>query len=82
MGAAQGVFFGDAEITTAIRTPEISDGASRVSAHPAVRGALLGIQRALAANGCVAEGRDMGTVVFTDAVLKIYLTASAARRAA
>ncbi|NVB42187.1 (d)CMP kinase [Pseudenhygromyxa sp. WMMC2535] len=75
-----------AELTDVIRTPAISEGASRVSRHPAVRGALLGIQRAIAAraiaaSGCVAEGRDMGTVVFPDAAHKFFLTASRATRA-
>lgn len=74
------------EVTEAIRTPAISEGASRVSAHPPVRAALMGIQRAIAAraveaNGCVAEGRDMGTVVFPDAAHKFFLTASRAARA-
>jgi CMP/dCMP kinase len=70
------------DVTADIRTPEISDGASRVSAHPPVRAALLGLQRRLAAAGSlVAEGRDMGTVVFPDAPAKFFLTASPAERA-
>jgi cytidylate kinase len=70
------------DITREIRTPEMSDGASRVSAHPPVRAALLGLQRRLAAAGSlVAEGRDMGTVVFPDARAKFFLTASARERA-
>jgi cytidylate kinase len=70
------------DVTDAIRTPDISDGASRVSAHPPVRAALLGLQRRLAAAGdLVAEGRDMGTVVFPDAPAKFFLTASPAERA-
>lgn len=74
------------EVTREIRTPHISEGASRVSAHPEVRGALLEIQRAIAAaaveaGGCVAEGRDMGTVVFPDAAHKFFLTAAAQTRA-
>jgi cytidylate kinase len=74
-------------VTTDIRTSDISEGASRVSRHSAVRGALLDIQRAIAAaslaagRGCVAEGRDMGTVVFPDARHKFFLTASRATRA-
>ena len=52
----------------AIRTPEMSDGASRVSALPEVRAALLGLQRRIGADGgVVVEGRDIGTVVFPDA---------------
>jgi cytidylate kinase len=70
------------DVTPDIRTPEISDGASRVSAHAPVRAALLGLQRRLAAAGSlVAEGRDMGTVVFPDAAAKFFLTASPAERA-
>jgi cytidylate kinase len=70
------------DVTHGIRAPDISDGASRVSAHPPVRAALLGLQRRLAAAGdLVAEGRDMGTVVFPDAPAKFFLTASPAERA-
>lgn len=74
-------------VTSEIRTSDISEGASRVSKHPAVRAALLDIQRAIAATsiaagrGCVAEGRDMGTVVFPHAPHKFFLTASRAARA-
>ena len=65
-----------------IRTPQISDGASRVSRHPAVRSALLGLQRRLGAQGkVVLEGRDIGTVVFPDAEVKVFLTASDEARA-
>lgn len=65
-----------------IRTPEISRGASAVSRHPDVRDALLGTQRALGAHGgAVVEGRDIGTVVFPDAEVKIFLTASPEVRA-
>jgi cytidylate kinase len=70
------------DITPEIRTPEISDGASRVSALPEVRASLLGLQRQLgAAGGVVVEGRDIGTVVFPDAGAKFYLTASMDERA-
>ncbi|MCB9623362.1 MAG: (d)CMP kinase [Sandaracinus sp.] len=66
----------------AIRTLAMGDGASRVSRHPEVREALLGIQRELGAEGgVVLEGRDIGTVVFPDAEVKIFLTASPAERA-
>lgn len=74
------------DVTEAIRTPDISEGASRVSRHGAVRSALLNIQRDIAAHalasgrGCVAEGRDMGTVVFPEARHKFFLTASVAAR--
>ena len=65
-----------------IRTPHISTGASRVSRHAQVRRALLGLQRRLgAAGGVVLEGRDIGTVVFPDAEVKVFLTASDEARA-
>jgi CMP/dCMP kinase len=76
------VFLGDEDVSKAIRTPEMSQGASTVSAHPPVRAALLGLQRKLAARGrCVVEGRDIGTVVLPWAPLKIFLTASPEVRA-
>jgi len=76
------VFVDGKEVTTAIRTPEMSDGASRVSALPEVRAALLGIQRRIGAAGdVVVEGRDIGTVVFPDAGAKFFLTASTVERA-
>lgn len=66
-----------------LRTPTISTGASRVSRHAEVRAALLGLQRKLgAAGGVVLEGRDIGTVVFPDAEVKVFLTASDEARAA
>ena len=65
-----------------IRTPEISAGASQVSAYPGVRRALLSLQRELGREGgVVLEGRDIGTVVFPDAEVKLFLTASAEERA-
>ena len=70
------------DVTGAIREEVISQGASRVAAWPPVRHALMDRQRAFAeAPGLVADGRDMGTVVFPAARLKIYLTASADERA-
>jgi len=70
------------DVTDAIRTEVASAAASRVAAHGTVRAALLERQRAFRAEpGLVAEGRDMGSVVFADAALKIYLTASAEARA-
>ena len=70
------------DITAAIRTEEVSRTASKCAIHPAVRDALLDRQRAFRkAPGLVADGRDMGTVVFPDASLKVYLTASAEERA-
>jgi CMP/dCMP kinase len=65
-----------------IRTEQAGAAASRVAAHPQVRAALLGWQRAQArAPGLVADGRDMGTVVFPEAPLKVFLDASAEERA-
>jgi cytidylate kinase len=70
------------DVTQAIRTETAGQGASRVAAWPPVRTALLERQRAFARPpGLVADGRDMGTVVFPGAPLKIYLTASADERA-
>ncbi len=80
-GGRPRVFYDGEEVSREIRTPEISDGASRVSAVPSVRAGLLAIQRALGARSCVAEGRDMGTVVFPDAIHKFFLTASLDARA-
>ena len=70
------------DISDAIRTEAAGMDASRVSVLPAVREALLDLQRAFRAlPGLVADGRDMGTVIFPDAPLKVYLTASAGKRA-
>ena len=69
------------DVTEAIRTPEVDRIVSAYAARAEVRAALASIQRAQAANGLVADGRDMGTVVFPDAELKIFLTASAEERA-
>jgi cytidylate kinase len=69
------------DVSAAIRTPDMSRGSSLVSRHPAVRRALLPLQRRLAADGIVAEGRDIGTVVLPDAEVKVYLTASPEERA-
>jgi CMP/dCMP kinase len=70
------------DVTADIRTEEAGQGASRVAAWPAVRQALLQRQRNFAVSpGLVADGRDMGTVVFPAASLKIFLTASPEERA-
>jgi len=70
------------DVAEALRTEPVSAGASRIAVHPAVRGALLARQRAFRTPpGLVAEGRDMGTVVFPGATLKVFLTASAEARA-
>ena len=76
------VFYRDTDASRAIRTEEGGRGASRVGAMPRVREALLQCQRDFARPpGLVADGRDMGTVVFPDAPLKFFLTASAEERA-
>lgn len=69
------------DVTRAIRTARVDSIVSAYAARPEVRDALTGFQRAQAANGLVADGRDMGTVIFPDAELKIFLTASAEERA-
>lgn len=82
-GDEQQVLLEGEDVTRVIRTEAAGAGASRVAALPAVRAALLQRQRDFRqAPGLVADGRDMGTVVFIDAELKIYLTASAEERAA
>jgi cytidylate kinase len=76
------ILLGGADVTEAIRSEKVSQAASRVAVHPEVRRALLALQRSQRqAPGLVADGRDMGTVVFPDAALKVYLTASVAARA-
>ncbi|WP_026436929.1 bifunctional 3-phosphoshikimate 1-carboxyvinyltransferase/cytidylate kinase [Acidovorax sp. JHL-9] len=76
------VLLGGDDVTDAIRTEEAGMNASRVSALPAVRTALVQLQHSFRRlPGLVADGRDMGTVIFPDAPLKVYLTASAACRA-
>jgi cytidylate kinase len=70
------------DVTVLVRAEETGQGASRVAAWPEVRAALMDRQRAFAAPpGLIADGRDMGTVVFTGAALKIFLTATADERA-
>jgi cytidylate kinase len=84
-GDGQRVLLHGEDITEAIRTPEITRGASVVSARPVVRQKLLGLQRQLgrsAPKGAVLEGRDIGTVVFPDADVKFFLTANDEARAA
>ncbi len=76
------VFLDEEDVSEAIRTPENGDAASRVSAVPSVRTALLEVQREMARReDSVMEGRDIGTVVFPDADVKVYLTASPDERA-
>ena len=76
------VYLGNEDVTDAIRTEEAGMNASRVSALPSVRTALVDLQHGFQRlPGLVADGRDMGTVIFPDAPLKVFLTASAACRA-
>ena len=81
-GHGQQIILEGEDVTDAIRNEQIGAGASQVAALPAVREALLQRQQAFREMpGLVADGRDMGTVVFPDAPLKIFLTASADERA-
>lgn len=76
------VWLADENVTDAIRAEAVGEGASKVAALPAVRAALLDRQRAYRQPpGLVADGRDMGTVVFAEAAAKVFLTASAEARA-
>lgn len=76
------VFVDGAEVTGGIRTPEVDRAVSRVSSVPAVRRALVDQQRDIGnAGDYVVEGRDIGTVVFPHAELKVFMTASAEERA-
>lgn len=71
------------DVTSEIRTPAVDEAVSAVAAHPALRAELVKRQRRWAAehDGAVVEGRDIGTVVFPDADLKVYLTADPVERA-
>jgi cytidylate kinase len=81
-GGGQRIILEGEDVTHSIRNEQIGSGASQVASLPAVRDALLQRQRAFQEEpGLVADGRDMGTVVFPDAPLKIFLTASAEERA-
>ena len=76
------VWLGGEDVTAALRTEETGRGASAVAALQPVRDALLGLQRGFRQPpGLVADGRDMGTHVFQDAALKVFLTASPEERA-
>lgn len=75
-------YLGDEDVTAAIRTAQVANAVSQVSAWPEVRRGLLALQRALAGNGsAVLEGRDIGTVVCPDAPIKVFLHATLAERA-
>ena len=70
------------DVTAAIRSPEVSLAASKVSRYPTVRQKMISLQRSLArGRGVVMEGRDIGTVVFPEASLKVFLTAASEERA-
>lgn len=76
------IYLNDEVVTEAVRSEEMSRGASEVAIHPPVRNALLQLQRSFRqAPGLVGDGRDMGSVIFTDAPLKIFLTADVETRA-
>jgi cytidylate kinase len=75
------VWLGGRDVSGEIRTPEVSDYASRLSVHSGVRRRLVQLQRKLAGKGVVVEGRDAGTVIFPDADFKVYLDASLHERA-
>jgi cytidylate kinase len=78
----QRVVVNGTDVTAAIRTPEVSDAASVVSAYPAVRNAMVALQRRMGSEGgVVMEGRDIGTVVFPDADVKVFLDATPQERA-
>lgn len=76
------IYLNGETVTSDVRTEEMSRGASEVAVHPEVRRALVDLQRSFRkAPGLVADGRDMGSVIFPDAKTKIFLTASAEVRA-
>lgn len=78
----QGLFLDGKEVTTEIRTPEVSMAASRVSAIGGVRKTLVDLQRKIAgSNNVIMDGRDIGTVVLPDAEVKVFLTATVEDRA-
>lgn len=80
--SSNGIFLDGKDISDQIRTPEIGEAASVISAHGQVRKQMVSLQKAFGNKyNTVAEGRDMGTVVFPDAVLKIYIVADIAVRA-
>jgi cytidylate kinase len=79
---SDGVMLDGEDVTDLIRSPEVTDAASRAAAEPAVRAALVAEQRRLLSAGdWVADGRDIGTVVAPDAAVKVFLTASPEERA-
>lgn len=82
LNPANRIFVNGVDVTPHIRTPEMSMAASRVSSIPSVRSALLGLQRKLGCVGkAILEGRDIGTVIFPDADVKFFMTATVEERA-
>lgn len=78
---AEGIFFENRDCTPLLRGEDVGAHASKVAAMPQVRSILLDLQRKLSEQGCVMDGRDIGTVVLPDAEAKFYLTASQRERA-
>ena len=78
---ARGIRIDGHDVTRAIRTPAMDQAAAQVARLPGVRAVLVARQRAMGTGGVVMEGRDIGTVVFPDADVKVYLDASAEERA-
>jgi cytidylate kinase len=76
-----GISLNGVNLTDSLRSESVGAAASQVAAMPMVREKLLGLQRRLAADGCVMDGRDIGTVVLPDAPAKFFLTASVRERA-
>ncbi len=77
----EGIRLNGADVTATLRSEAVGAAASKVAAMPAVREKLLGLQHQLAENGCIMDGRDIGTVVLPDAPAKFFLTASVRERA-
>jgi cytidylate kinase len=81
-GTGAKTFLNGEDVSGLIRTPEVSDAASRVAVHQGVRDVLVATQRAIGQDGgIVLEGRDTGTAIFPDAELKVFLVADVAERA-
>lgn len=78
---AEGIFFEQNDCTSLLRSESAGSRASKVAVMPQVREALLAVQRDIAKLGCVMDGRDIGTVVLSDAQAKFFLTASQRERA-
>jgi len=77
----EGIFFEQNDCTSLLRSESAGSRASKVAAMPKVRAALLDVQREIAKQGCIMDGRDIGTVVLPDAQAKFFLTASQRERA-